>query len=130
MKSLLSIRKQLASLTMVSESTQAETNRQKRNNQLVQQEKAQPQQLAREGGSTLGSSAWIETEALRKALKTNSVLVEITRFARHDFTQRDVDGAELPENYVAWVIPSADGGKIQAVDLGFPIVLRFVSRHR
>jgi len=117
-KSLLFIRKQLASLTMLSEPTQADSDRLSRIVELTKQEQAESQKLTEQGGRSSGSGAWIETDQIRQTLKTDSVLVEIARFKHFNFQQPGTDIEELPERYVAWIIPSIDGGKITAVDLG------------
>jgi len=117
-KSLLFIRKQLASLTMTTEPKEADSVRQSRIDELSKQEQAQSQKLSEQGGRSLGSGAWIETDQVRKSLQTNSVLIEIARFKHHDYKQPGIDAEELPERYVAWIIPAVDGGKIRAIDLG------------
>lgn len=117
-KSLLVIRKQLASLTMIKESKEADLARQSRIDELSKQEQAQSQKLAQQGARSLGSGSWIEINQIRQSLKANSVLIEIARFKSHDHQTPEINAEELPERYVAWIIPAAEGGKIRVVDLG------------
>jgi CHAT domain-containing protein/Tfp pilus assembly protein PilF len=117
-KSLLFIRKQLASLTMISEPTEDDAARQRRIDELSKQEQAQSQKLTEQGGRSSGSRAWIETEQVLQSLPANSVLVEIARFKHYDFKKLDIEADELPERYVAWIIPTVQGGKIRVMDLG------------
>jgi CHAT domain-containing protein len=117
-KVLLLLRKQLASLTMISEAKEPDAARQARIAQLSKQEQAQAQKLAQQGARPLGSSAWIEINQVRQALKSNSVLIEIARFKYNDHQKHDIEAEQLPEHYVAWIIPAQDADKIRVVDLG------------
>ncbi len=117
-KSLLFIRKQLASLTMISEPKEDDVVRQSRIDELSKQEQAQSQKLAEQGGRSRGSGVWIESDQIRQSLKANSVLIEIARFRNHDYKNPGREFEELPERYVAWIVPTVDGGKIRVVDLG------------
>jgi CHAT domain-containing protein/Tfp pilus assembly protein PilF len=117
-KALLVIRKQLASLMMVSDSKVADPARQGRIDELVQQEQSQSRKLSDQGGRSLGSTAWIETEDIRKSLQDDSVLVEIVRFRKYDFDKPAAKEEERQEHYVAWIIPKNDSGKIRVIDLG------------
>jgi CHAT domain-containing protein/Tfp pilus assembly protein PilF len=117
-KSLLFIRKQLASLTMISETTLDDSERLRRIDELTKLEQTESQKLAEQGGRSLGSGAWIETNQIRQSLQTDSVLVEIARFKQYEFDKPGADIEELSERYVAWIIPPTDGGKIMVVDLG------------
>jgi len=117
-KSLLFIRKQLASLTMISEPTKDDSDRLSRIAELTKQEQSVSQELTEQGGRSLGSGSWIETDQIRQSLQAGSVLVEIARFKHYDFNQPSINVEDLPERYVAWIIPSSDGGKIKVVDLG------------
>ena len=117
-KALLVIRKQLASLMMVSDSKVADSTRQSRIDELERQEQSQSRKLSDEGGRSVGTTAWIETEDIRKSLQDGSVLVEIVRFKRYDFDKPVAKDKERPEHYVAWIIPKSDSGKIRLIDLG------------
>ena len=117
-KALLVIRKQLASLMMLSDSKVADPARQNRIDELVRQEQSQSRKLSDQGGRSPGSTAWIETEDVRKALQADSVLVEIMRFKKYDFGNPAAKEEERPEHYVAWVIPTNDGDQTSVIDLG------------
>lgn len=117
-KALLVIRKQLASLMMVSDSKAADPARQSRIDELVRQEQSQSRKLSEEGGRSPGSTAWIETADVRKALQEDSVLVEIVRFKKYDFGNPAAKDEERPGHYVAWIIPKSEGDKIRLIDLG------------
>lgn len=117
-ESLLIIRKKLASLTMISDSKEADATRQQRIAELSAEETKKSQRLADEGGRGQGASQWVETEQVRSVLKKDAVLIEIARFKHHDYQKRSADIDQLPERYVAWIIPAAGAGAIQLVDLG------------
>ncbi|MCE5268206.1 MAG: tetratricopeptide repeat protein [Planctomycetaceae bacterium] len=82
------------------------------------------QDLARQLGSrtrtAIRSGAWLALADVRKTIRSGSVLVEIARFPVIDFG----DLGKRPQvRYVAWVIPSANSGKVQVVDLGDAAVI-------
>lgn len=117
-KSLLQIRKQLASLTLVSDAKEGDAERQKRIEELSRQEQDKSQQLAQQGGRPPGSALWIETAQVRQSLKKESVLIEIARFKQHDSRHPKDNFDDLPQRYIAWIIPAAGPEKIRIVDLG------------
>lgn len=117
-KALLVIRKQLASLMMLSDSKVPDSARQSRIDELIRQEQSQSRKLSEDGGRSPGSTAWIETADVRKALQEDSVLVEIVRFKKYDFGNPVAKEEDRPEHYVAWIIPKSDGDKIRVIDLG------------
>ena len=117
-KTLLVIRKQLASLMMLSESKVADPARQKRIEELLRQEQAQSRQLSEQGGRSIGSTTWIDTDLVRQTLPKDSVLVEIMKFKKYDFQFPSNHDVQRPERYVAWVVPSQDRGPIRIIDLG------------
>ena len=59
---------------------------------------------------------WVELPRIRQALSPDSVLIDIARFRTYDF--KAGKRTNEPARYVAWIIPSADKGEIQIVDLG------------
>lgn len=117
-KTLLVIRKQLASLMMLSETKVADPARQKRIEELMRQERAQSRQLSEQGGRSTGSSTWIDTDEVRMKLPKDSVLVEIMKFEKYDFQSPSIHDVQRPEHYVAWIVPSLDRGAIRVIDLG------------
>jgi CHAT domain-containing protein/Tfp pilus assembly protein PilF len=117
-KVLLLLRKQLASLTMISEAKEPDAARQARIAELSKQEQVQSQKLAQQGARPLGSGVWIEINQVRQALPADSVLIEIARIKYNDQQKLDIEPNELPERYVAWLIPAQNGGQIRFVNLG------------
>ena len=117
-KTLLVIRKQLASLMMLSDSEEGDPAKQGRIDELVRQEQAQSRTLSEQGGRSPGSATWIETDDVRKTLKDDSVLVEIVKFRKYDFANPAAKEEDCPEHYVAWIIPKNEAGEIRVVDLG------------
>ncbi len=117
-KTLLVIRKQLASLMMLSDSKGIDQVRQNRIDELARQEQVQSRKLSEQGGRAIGSTSWIELDDVRKSLQEGSVLVEIARFRKYDFSNPKVKEDERPEHYVAWILPKIDRGPIRFIDLG------------
>ncbi len=117
-KTLLVIRKQLASLMMLSETKVADPARQKRIEELVRQEQAQSRNLSEQGGRSIGSSTWIDSDEVRKKLSNDSVLIEIMKFKKYDFQTPSNSDVQRSEHYAAWIIPSQDRGAIRVIDLG------------
>ncbi|MFO0940679.1 MAG: CHAT domain-containing tetratricopeptide repeat protein, partial [Pirellulales bacterium] len=117
-KALLVIRKQLASLMMLSDSKGVDPTRQSRIDELARQEQAQSRKLSEQGGRSTGTTSWIELDDVRESLQEGSVLVEVARFRKYDFRNPKAKEEERPEHYVAWIIPKQDGGPIRLIDLG------------
>jgi CHAT domain-containing protein len=84
---------------------------------------ARESELARElvqsGGTTQAGDPWVELDRVRQALPDGSVLVDIARFRVFPLGEKDKQKQKWqPARYVAWVIPQADKGDVQLVDLG------------
>ena len=120
-KNLLELRKRLAALVFSGGKTEQDAARRRQFDALSQQEQEATHKLAREGGRSGAEGIWAELEAVRRAVAPSAVLVEICRFREYDFTQpkwKKEEREQLSARYAAWLIPAADEGAVQFVDLG------------
>ena len=63
-------------------------------------------------------TAWVELATVRMALGKDSVLIDVARFPIWDFGNNGNPSHAGAEHYIAWMIPAADQGPIEIVDLG------------
>ncbi len=117
-KQLLVLRKQLASLSLVSSDGKQEAGRREKFEAISRDEQEQSQQLARLGGRPAGSGSWTELDTVRAAIPTDAVLIEIADFKFFDYDVAVPERDKLPSRYVAWIIPAAGKGPVKVVDLG------------
>ena len=120
-KNLLELRKRLAALVFSGGKTEQDAARRRQFDALSQQEQEATHKLAREGGRSGAEGIWAELEVVRRAVAPSAVLVEICRFREYDFTQpkwKKEEREQLSARYAAWLIPAADEGAVQFVDLG------------
>jgi CHAT domain-containing protein len=65
---------------------------------------------------------WIRLRQVRGAIPADSVLIDLARFVPYDFKPRGESaspaGGTGSARYVAWIIPSANRGEVELVDLG------------
>ncbi len=94
----------------------------KRNNERLAELKRRENQLQQKlGNFSLGlqkSDPWITVSSLRSQIPKGSVLINIARF--HEFNFKTINQGQFwkPSRYAAWIIPSAESGEIQVIDLG------------
>lgn len=68
---------------------------------------------------TVGEShPWVDIEVIRERVPKNAVLVDIARFDVFNYAAKRKGEDWQPARYAAWIVPPADAGAIQVVDLG------------
>jgi CHAT domain-containing protein/Tfp pilus assembly protein PilF len=84
--------------------------------ELTKREQESSRQLAEKTGQSASASKWVDLPTLRARIPQNAVVVEIVRFDRFNHLQNE----PLPDaaRYGAWMIPPAEGGAVQFIDLG------------
>lgn len=117
-KALSDLRSRLASLSLAPPQQGQETARRKEIDDLAAREDQLTRKLANQSGPVHERKAWVEVDALRKAIPQDAVFIDIARFKVLDFKARGKEKRTHEARYVAWIIPAAEGGKIQMVDLG------------
>lgn len=113
---LLSVRRQLANLSMSAPDAGQESSRATLMEQLVRQETELTQQLAASTGWAPDANDWVELAELQKSLPSDSLLVEIARLDLADFHADST--AQRPTHYFAWIIPATAQGELSIIDLG------------
>ncbi len=108
-------RQELARLTLSPPQDWSIPQRQRRLDELNQQEQDLARQLYQVGGAG-GEVPWIELETLRRALSPDSVLIQLARFDVFDFKALKDQNRWQPARYVAWIIPAT--GPVRLVNLG------------
>jgi len=86
--------------------------------ELTQQEQKLTREIAQIVGSSVETAKWIELEEVRGKIDSEDVLVSFARTGHRDFQATGQDPAWKEERYLAWLIPAADGGDVQVLDLG------------
>lgn len=80
------------------------------------------ERLSREVGTAAAklskARSWIATEQLRNSLSESAVLVNFVRIRNANFSYSSERTRWKGDRYFAFVIPPADSGKVQAIDLG------------
>ncbi len=74
--------------------------------------------VAQAEGGEFRQDPWVETEAIRREIPADGILVDIARFVVDEMAPKNNTYPSHPARYVAWVIPAAGKGEIQIVDLG------------
>lgn len=116
LETLVAIRKQLASLSLVSTESADEKARRKKIQDLTAREQETAHLVNEVAGRSASRSEYVELDRVRRNIADDAMLVEIVKVQVSDF----VDSArrKFPERYVAWIIPPAGDQKVQLVDLG------------
>jgi len=117
-KQLLSVRDQLATLTLTAPKPGTEAARRGELAELTKREEELSRTVGRAAGHAAGAESWIGVDAVRKALPKDALLVEIIRLSTATFQVKSGDTHGLPPHYFAWIIPAAGDGEIAVVDLG------------
>jgi tetratricopeptide (TPR) repeat protein len=113
-QSLQQTRQELARLTLNLPPEGQMQQRQRRLDELNQQEQDRAKQLRQAGGG--GEEAWVELDTLRQALPKDAVLIELARFDVFDFKAIKEQKQWQPTRYAAWIIPTT--GPVRVLDLG------------
>ena len=117
-KKLQEIRRELSRLTG-SIPKGDDAARTQRIEQLREQEQQLTAEVARLSGRPVQNSQWVELADIRRSLAAQSVLIEISRFRRRDFSAKHADPNKWqPAHYAAWIIPAAGEGSVRLIDLG------------
>ena len=109
---LLEVRRQLAALSVSGPEPGREAQHTQALTALSAEERELALSVARSRGDRELKDPWIELKAVRAALPSGSVLIELARF--RDFEQH----AWQAPRYAAWIIPAVDQGAVRLVDLG------------
>lgn len=114
-RSLVAIRKQLATLSLVAAPT-GEASRRRQMDELTEREATIARQMALVAGRPVLRSDFVELETVRKNIPDDARLIELARFGTSDFTDPKLE--KMPERYGAWIIPPVGNGEVLFVDLG------------
>ncbi len=117
-KKLLGLRTELAGQSLATPKPGQESDHRRKLTELSGQEQELTRQVYLAVGRSAQENPWIEAAAVRGALTADAVLVDIARFRQYIFESKWNDSHWQPARYVAWVIPSADQGNVEIVDLG------------
>lgn len=117
-KELSDVRRRLASLTFASPPSGQESAHRAKIDGLYQEEQELSRRLGQRLGRTELGDPWVELSTVRAALPKDAALIEIARFRLFDFKATGKGKKGLPPRYVAWLIPAADKGPIEIIDLG------------
>jgi CHAT domain-containing protein/tetratricopeptide (TPR) repeat protein len=112
---LLSVRQQLARLSIATARPGVEKQRLQQIDELTGQEQELARKL-RQAGSTAVPPLWTELGDLRRALPADAVLIDFARFHVFDFLAKRGKKPWQPPRYAAWVTPK--NGPVAVVDLG------------
>jgi CHAT domain-containing protein/Tfp pilus assembly protein PilF len=115
---LRDVRQRLARLSLAAPQPGQEQQRRERLEDLARQERQLTGQLGQQSGEQLADPGWVELAAVRQALPSEAVLIEIARFDVFDFRAKGGEWPWQPARYAAWVIPPHGQGKVCLIDLG------------
>ncbi len=115
---LFDLRGELAALCMLVPKEGEEAAHQARLAELTRQERELARKVNLAAGRPAQDDPWVETVAVRKAIASDAVLVEIARFRPHRFESKRGEIHWEPARYVAWVIPPHGSGDVRIIDLG------------
>ena len=104
------VHRKLADLTIKSESSERD--------QLIagleNQQRSLIGELGQARGENLSSDPWVSSDAVRRAIRAKSLMINIARFDPYDFKTKK----QGPARYVAWLFPPAGDGEIKIIELG------------
>jgi CHAT domain-containing protein/tetratricopeptide (TPR) repeat protein len=118
LRRLLAVREELANQTFAGPRRGQEARHREHLVALSQREEQLAKQLAQDDLLPSPDRDWIDVEAVRKALDSRTVLIEIARFPVFDFQARGDRPSGQAPRYAAWVIPARGRGDVQLIDLG------------
>lgn len=114
---LAQIRTQLAGMCRAAPKSGEEAAFRQRLTRLARDEQEMARRVNLAAGLGVQDDPWVEISAVRKTLRTDSVLIEIARFRPHELRVKADENAWLPPRYVAWLIPEASSN-VRVIDLG------------
>ncbi len=117
MRELAAVREQQAALLLRPESDSA-TERRSQQEAQSQKERDLARKLGLQTRSGTRGSSWAKLADVQSAIPQGSVLIEIVRFPAFHFDASGKTKGGTSARYVAWVIPRAEAGEVQMVDLG------------
>lgn len=113
---LLEVREQLAARSfarpVVGDAARQETERLKREEGILARRLA----AASDGSGRI--DPWVDLGSLRSRLESHSVFVMFARFPIYQMGAKRHESAWKAERYAAWLVPPAEGGAVQVIDLG------------
>jgi CHAT domain-containing protein/tetratricopeptide (TPR) repeat protein len=120
-KQLDMLRRQLAAITFSPAVPGREAERLAKLVALEMKEQEMSRRVGRVVGASASRESWIEIDEIRKAVPSNAVLIDIVRVdiwlpEQVVGNKRDLNWAQA--HYLAWVVPAAESGEIEIVDLG------------
>jgi CHAT domain-containing protein/tetratricopeptide (TPR) repeat protein len=115
---LLDVRQRLARLTLATPRPGQEERRRQLLDDLARQERRLARELGRKSSEQLADLGWVELAAVRQALPSDAVLIDIARVDVLDFRAKGREPRWQAARYAAWVIPPQGKGKVCLVDLG------------
>jgi CHAT domain-containing protein/tetratricopeptide (TPR) repeat protein len=117
-KELERVRQRLAAATLEPATTTTESARRAKLDQLTNREAELSRQLVADGSQVEQHTNWIELDNVRKAIPTQSVLVDIVCFQPRNLHAVKGQANVMTDCYAAWIIPPVGAGQVQIVDLG------------
>jgi CHAT domain-containing protein len=115
---LTDVRRQLAALSLAPAREGMAEERQQAIAQLGEQEQELSKRLGQAVGRIVREDPWLALDELRRALPENGVFIDLARFNVASFKVKAGEKQWLGDHYVAWVVPAANKGEVQVVDLG------------
>jgi tetratricopeptide (TPR) repeat protein len=115
---LRAVQSQLAGLSQAAPKQGEEAAHRRRLAELSAQQQELARQVSLAAGRPALEEAWIEPDAVRRALPADGLLVDIVRFRPAIFAAKENEKHWEPARYVAWLTPPAGRGEIEVVDLG------------
>ena len=116
---LLTLRRQLATLTLSTPKSGQQAAHRIRLEQLEQQDETLTRRIAEANGKAFQPDPWVEMAAVRRALPADAVLIDIARFWFYDFKAKEKENWWQPPRYAAWVLRAANNQQpVEIIDLG------------
>jgi CHAT domain-containing protein len=115
---LKEIRRELLVLERAAPAAKGDEQRLRRIAELREQETIAATKLAEATGRAGLDARWVELGEVRKNLPEGTWLIDIVRFGVRNFAPPSHAERWQPARYAAWIIPPADKGDVQLVDLG------------
>ncbi len=118
-RNLQGVRQQRASLALAVPRSGQEQERQRRLEELADQQRDLERHLAQAGGhGDDREDPWIDLAEVRKTIPADAILIDIARFRVANFKAKAHEKFWEPARYAAWVVPPAGEDDVQLIDLG------------
>jgi len=113
---LISVRQQLAALTLMLPKPGQEAARLEQFASLTEQEQKLDRKLGQLVGQPNRTDPWVTVEEVRQVVPADGVLINVARIWVKDF--KGSDNRWNGQHYAAWLIPPAGQGDVHLIDLG------------